>query len=333
MTGTLAGAFAGLVCDLDGVVYAGPSAVPGAVEGLRATGLPCVYATNNASRTPADVAAHLRELGLEPDDEDVVTSSVAAARWLADRVPPGSPVLAVGGPGVADALRRVGLDARGEGGDACVAVLQGYGPDVTAAQLAEAAFAVRGGATWVATNTDLTLPTDRGPAPGNGALVGAVRHAVDVDPEVVGKPHPPMYLLAAARLGVTPDRVLAIGDRLETDVAGARAAGTPAALVLTGVHGVADAAAADEASRPTYVVEDLGALLQPYPEAVLDGDWSVRADARARVADGRLERVGSGIDADRASLDAVWAATDEGAMTPAQARAAVGSARDRGDAR
>lgn len=305
---TLASDFAGFVCDLDGVVYAGPTAIPGAVAGLHATGLPCVYATNNASRTPAEVADHLRLLGLDPADEDVVTSSVAAARWLAGRLPPGSPVLAVGGPGVADALHRAGLRSCDSADGGCLAVLQGYGPDVTATQLAEAAFAVQGGATWVATNADLTLPTDRGPAPGNGALVGAVRHAVGVDPEVVGKPHPPMYLIAADRLGVAPERVLAIGDRLETDVAGALAAGTPAALVLTGVHGVADAAAADPAGRPTYVIEDLGALVQAYPAPARDGDWWVRGDARARVVDGRLDRLGEGIDADRASLDALWAA-------------------------
>lgn len=320
MTQALVARYRGLICDLDGVVYAGEPAVEHAVESLSAAGVPVVYATNNASRPPQEVAQHLRRLGLSLRDEDVVTSSVAAAAWLAERLSPEDAVLPVGGPGVAAALREHGVRVCEPGDPGCAAVVQGYGPDVTARDLAEAAIAIQGGARWVATNDDLTLPTDRGQTPGNGSLVRAVGAAVDVLPDVIGKPHAPMYLLAADRLGADPGDVLAIGDRLETDIAGGSAAGTPSALVLTGVHGVTDAASADPSKRPGHVLSDLRGLLEPYPQAGRDGDWFVRGEARARIIDGpQLDSEGSGIDRERAALDAVWSAVDDGSIDPEQA--------------
>jgi hypothetical protein len=167
-------------------------------------------------------------------------------------------VLAVGGPGVDLALREAGLcPVRAEpapaGGAAAqspahgqrseeplVAVVQGYGAGVAWTDLAEAAYAVQAGALWVATNIDSTLPTDRGMAPGNGALVGAVRQAVATDPVVVGKPHTPLYELSVSVLGTGRDRTLAIGDRLDTDIEGASAAGMSSLFVFGGVHRWAD---------------------------------------------------------------------------------------------
>lgn len=320
---TLAGAHDALVCDIDGVVVAGPTAIAHAVDVLNSLPIPVVFATNNASRTPAAVGEHLRAHGVVVEDDQVVTSSLAAARELAARLPAGAEVMAVGGEGVSASLRAVGLTPVTKGEPA--AVVQGYGPDVTATDLAEAAHAVRAGAAWVATNIDRTLPTDRGPAPGNGALVAAVRSCVDVDPEVIGKPHPPMYRLAASALGVATDRVLAVGDRLETDIEGAVATGMPGVLVLTGVHGLADAAAAPVERRPTYVIADLRGLLQPYPPGRTEGVWCLRGEAGARVVDGRLEVRGVGLDADRAALDAVWAAVDGGLLDGGQAGLAMTS--------
>ncbi|MBM6399387.1 HAD-IIA family hydrolase [Phycicoccus sonneratiae] len=262
----LADRYAAVVCDLDGVVYRGPTAVPHAVQSLGSLAVPVVYATNNASRPPAAVAGHLTELGLSVTDADVVTSSQAAA-WLLGRdgVASGSAVLAVGGPGVADALAEAGFVAVrrvAETEHEVAAVVQGYGPDVTAADLAEAAYVVEAGGLWVATNTDATLPTDRGVAPGNGSLVAAVARAVGADPGVVaGKPHPPLYLLAAERLRVTPDRVLAVGDRLDTDIEGAVGAGTDSLLVLTGVDDLDAVLVAPPERRPTFVAPDLRWLL------------------------------------------------------------------------
>lgn len=256
--------YAAIVCDLDGVVYRGPAAVPHAVAALLDTPLPVIYATNNASRPPADVAGHLRELGLPCEPDSVATSSQAGARLIADRVPPASTVLAIGGPGVAVALREAGLTAvlpDAVDGHHVVAVLQGYGPQVTASHLAEAAYAVQAGATWVATNTDATLPTHRGVAPGNGSLVAAVQRAVGRAPDLVaGKPSAPLYLMCADRLDVPAERVLAVGDRLDTDIEGAVAAGMDSLLVLTGVDDLSACLEAPAHRRPTWVAPDLRAL-------------------------------------------------------------------------
>lgn len=312
--------FDAVVCDLDGVVYTGSLPVRHAVDALNALSVPVVYATNNASRTPGQVGDRLRALGVRVEDDRVLTSSLAAGQELARTVPLGSPVMAVGGEGVSASLRSVGLDPRvPSGGGEVVAVVQGYGPDVTAADLGAAAAAVRRGARWIATNEDLTLPTEAGPAPGNGSLVAAVRNAVDVDPEVIGKPHPPMYRLAAHAVGARAGRTIAVGDRLETDIAGARSAGMSGALVLTGVHGLSDAAGAPLHERPTHVLADLRDLSVPYPTGETDGEWWARGRARAAYRD-ELEVVGEGIDAARATLDALWAAVDAGRITQSEAR-------------
>ena len=269
--GSLVARYAAVVCDLDGVVYRGPSAVPHAVEVLGSVSVPVLYATNNASRSPDDVAAHLRELGLACTPEAVATSSQAGAWLLADRLPAGSRVLAVGGAGVATALTEAGL-ARVRPVDAADvtvdAVLQGYGPDVTASDLAEVAYAVQAGATWVASNTDGTLPTDRGVAPGNGSLVAAVERAVGAPPHLVaGKPGPPLYLLCAQRLDLPPGRLLAVGDRLDTDIEGAVAAGMDSLLVLTGVDDLRACLEAPANRRPTWVAPDLRGLLADTADA------------------------------------------------------------------
>lgn len=251
------GEVAAIVCDLDGVVYRGREAVPHAVAVLRRVTVPIVYATNNAGRPPQVVAEHLRELGLSVDAEDVLTSAQAGAAAIAERMP-GATVLAIGGEGVEAALIESGLQATRDGESTCDAVLQGYGPAVTMSDLADAAMAIQNGAWWVATNTDLTIPLARGIAPGNGTLVRAVAQAVGRDPDrVCGKPFPDLYLVAAARLGVPPHTIIGIGDRLDTDIEGANAAGSPAVLVLTGVDSRASAERAPAHQRPSLVINDL----------------------------------------------------------------------------
>ncbi len=250
-----------LVCDLDGVVYRGKAAVPYAVDQLNAFPGRIMYATNNASRPPTVVADQLRALGLDCQDSDVVTSSQAGAWLLTQRLGHGAPVLAVGGPGVAIALAEVGLkpvvptDAVGA---EIEAVLQGYGPAVSASDLAEAAYAVAAGALWVATNLDTTLPTERGLAPGGGSLIQAVSLAVGRAPDLVaGKPRSPIYELALARLGLNANQALAVGDRLDTDIEGAVATGMDSLFVQTGVDSEAAARSAPAHQAPTYVAADL----------------------------------------------------------------------------
>jgi glycerol 3-phosphatase-2 len=263
-----------LIVDLDGVVYTGGQACPGAAAGLqdaRDAGVALLFMTNNASRTPAQVAEHLGSVGVTASPDEVLTSSQVGAahlaelrerEGLADQDPL---VLAVGGPGVVQALHEVGLSLvtaaqsreNGGPGRAVWAVLQGYGPDMMVRDLHEAAYAVTAGAHWVATNTDATLPTPRGLVPGNGALVAAVAHGTGATPVVAGKPHGPAYRIALERLGLPAGRVLAVGDRLDTDIDGALDAGVPAALVLTGVSTRSEAEALSPERRPQHIAETI----------------------------------------------------------------------------
>jgi len=323
--GLLIEGFDGIVCDLDGVVYRGRAAVPHAVDSLVsavAAGVEVVYATNNASRPPDEVAAHLRVLGLTVAASHVVTSAQAGAHDLARRCAPRARVLAIGGPGVQLALEQVGLTPVAAGGvsaaDGVEAVLQGYGAQVAWTDLAEVAYAVQGGALWVATNVDSTLPTQRGVAPGNGALVAAVRAAVSVDPVVVGKPFTPLYDLSVGVLGTSLDRTLAVGDRLDTDIQGARAAGLASLFVFGGVHRWRDAAMAPPAARPRYLSTDLRVLHSAYSEPAQDADdrsgW-LCGQALARVAasgDLVVSSTGTLDERLRAALKALWQAADHG---------------------
>ncbi len=309
-------AYDAFLADLDGVVYVGPDPVPDAIEaltGARGAGLQVAYLTNNAGRPAADVAAHLRRLGLELADDTVVTSAQVAAQMVVDRLGAGTRVLAVGGPGVAASLSATGLVPVLSATDEPEAVVQGYGAAVGWADLAEAAFAVNAGALWVATNTDLTIPTPRGIAPGNGTLVAAVRAAVGVDPLVAGKPRAEAVRYAAERLGARHPLVL--GDRLDTDIEGGRAAGMDTVLVLTGVHGLADAAEAPPHQRPTYVVRTLADLAGAVHLAEVTGGRAVCGDAELEL-DGSEIRVRrqapDPLDTARAALALLWAARDAG---------------------
>jgi HAD superfamily hydrolase (TIGR01450 family) len=321
-SGTLIAGYDGIVCDLDGVVYRGHEAVKHAVESLVlaiSAGVPVVYATNNASRMPSEVVAQLDAMGLPGSVERVVTSAQAAAHLVRLHYPVGSRVLAVGGQGVAVALEEVGLlpvaPRPTDSTESVMAVVQGYGAQVGWADLAEVAYAVQAGAFWVATNVDSTLPTARGLAPGNGALVAAVRSAVGVDPVVVGKPNTPLYELSISVLGTAIGRTLAIGDRLDTDIVGATAAGMDSLFVFGGVHGWADVARAEHAARPRFVATDLRSLHVPYAEAVGD-EAEVRrwtcGDASAWVSpSGELVVDGGEVNQRlRAALGAVWDAGD-----------------------
>ncbi len=278
-SGSLDAAYEGLVCDLDGVVYRGSQPLPYAVSSLSAATLArrVCFATNNASRTPEQICEQLRALGLAVDPERVLTSAQAGADLLAGGAPPTGPVLAVGGPGVACALRAVGLEVT-EDPDQARAVLQGWGREVRVADLAAAALAVRAGARWVATNTDRTLPVPGGLVPGNGTLVSAVAEASGRQPEVVGKPHPPLFRAAARRLASRSERLLHIGDRLDTDVLGADRVGADSLWVLGGVDGFAQLLRSP--ARPTYAAGDLRVLLEEPPAARVEGAVVSCRDAR-----------------------------------------------------
>lgn len=276
------------------MLYVGREAVPHAaasVAAVRAAGMRVAFVTNNASRSPQAVAEHLVELGIEAVPADVVTSGQAAVRLVAERVPPGSAVLVLGSAALEAQLRQAGLRpvrsvAEADGG-AVAAVVQGLEPRTCWQDLAEAAVAVRAGALWVAGNTDSTLPSPRGPLPGNGALVAALAVATGAQPIVAGKPEPALHRESVERTGAR--RPLVVGDRLDTDVLGAVRAGAQSLLVLTGVVDLPALVQAPAGCRPGFVAPDLRGLLLPHPPVELAGDRARCGRATARYADGVLE--------------------------------------------
>lgn len=300
--------------DLDGVVYIGGDAVPGAADHLatvRSAGMRCAFITNNASRPPGAVAEHLAALGVEADVADVVTSAQAAARVLLDRLGRGARVVLLGAAGLEAALVAVGLEPVGVDDDA-QALVTGYGPDVPWSAVMRAAVRIRDGLWWVASNTDMTIPTPYGPAPGHGVLVETLQRFAGVDPVVAGKPARPLLEETIRR--VAGKRPLMVGDRLDTDIEGARAMGIDSLLVLTGVTGLDELVAARPEERPSYVGIDLGALHEPQPAPSSEDGERALGGWRAGVVDGRLAVSGSGTVADwwRVVAEAAWEWSDQG---------------------
>ena len=282
----LADCYDGLLMDLDGVVYIGNDAVPGAAEALdtaQACGLPACFVTNNASRPPGAVAAHLQTLGIAATPSTVSTSAGAAAAIAQGLVAAGASVHAVGGEGVAEALRAVGLiplrtPQQHPGANEPPrpsAVVIGFGADVGWRDLAWASYWVSGGAHFIATNLDRTFPQPWGAAPGNGVFVSAVHEATGVRPIVAGKPEPTLFHWAAQQRQWR--RPLVVGDRLDTDIAGAVNSGYDSLVVLTGVTDIHDLLRADARMRPTMIASDLavlaGSLLPIAAVGVSDDRW------------------------------------------------------------
>ena len=314
----LVDAYDALIVDADGVIYRGPTAVPHAIQTLREIGahLPWCVLTNNAALPPSDVAERITALDLPIEPQDVVTSPQGATAFLREAgVPAGSPVLIVGGPGIDEAVLEAGYvpvrDRSAPGAAEPVAVVQGFGPDVGWRDLAEAGYAIASGALWVATNLDMSIPTERGIAPGNGSLVGVVRQAVGRDPDAVtGKPEPLLFHLAARRMAA--QRPLVLGDRLDTDIRGANRAGMDSFLVLTGIAGAPELTALVDAEpdmRPTYIGADLRALLGPADLARIDGGAG-GTDALANMRR-VLARLWQEPDAHQESRSAVVRAIDD----------------------
>lgn len=304
---TLAQAYDLLMFDLDGVVYVEGRPVEHAAESIAAArdgGAHIAFITNNAARPPEQVASTLREMGVPATAEDVVTSSQAAARLLLEQHGEGAAIAVLGAEGLVEAVREAGLSPVEVGDPAAVAIASGFAPDLRWRVIMEGATLIRNGLPWVATNTDLTLPLDNGLAPGHGMLVRLISDFADVTPQVAGKPSRP--LLDETRRRVQGDRPLMVGDRLDTDIAGAHAAGTDSLLVLTGVTSLPDLLAASPEERPTWIGRDLRALGRPGCTAQREGATWQAGPWTASVDDGRLSVDGAGNDdADR---DAWWVA-------------------------
>ncbi|OBK17779.1 HAD-IIA family hydrolase [Mycobacterium asiaticum] len=298
-----------LLLDLDGTVFRGHRPTEGAVESLDAIDSRKLFVTNNASRSADEVAAHLRELGFAADSDDVVTSAQSAAHLLAAQLQPDAKVLVVGTEALADEIAAVGLRPVRRFDDEPDAVVQGLSMEVGWSDLAEAALAIRAGALWVAANVDPTLPTERGLLPGNGSLVAAVRTATGEQPQVAGKPGPQLMKDAVGRGEFRAP--LVVGDRLDTDIEGANAAGLPSLMVLTGVNSARDAVFAHAEQRPTYIGHDLrslhqdASLLRVGPQA----GWRVDVDDHILTVSATDEDPTDELAVVRVVADAVWNAS------------------------
>ncbi len=311
-TKTLAQQYDCLLIDLDGTMFRGRQPTEGAVQTLAEVRSRAYFVTNNASRSADEVAAHLTDLGFTAVADDVATSAQSAARLLADQLPPDSPVLIVGTEALADEITAVGLRAVRSYDDGPAAVVQGLSQTIGWPELAEAALAIRDGALWVASNVDLTLPTERGLLPGNGSFVAALRAATGGEPQVAGKPAPGLLRDAAARGDFRAP--LVVGDRLDTDIEGANAAELPSLMVLTGVNSARDAVYAKPSQRPMYIGHDLRSLhveagrlaVGPQP------GWRVDVADTAITVSGDAANDGDDLSIVRAVAAAVYARSDSG---------------------
>src|SRR4051812_1772448 len=296
-----------LMFDLDGVVYLDGHAVEHAAESIalaRDGGAHIAFITNNPSRTPDQVATHLRELGVTASPEDVVTSAQAAARLLVQAHGAGAPIAGLGAGGLVGGIRGAGLEPVLVGDPRAVAIVSGYAPEMRWKVIMRGATLIRNGLPWVATNTDLTLPIGDGLAPGHGLLVRLISDFAEVTPQVAGKPERP--LLDETRLRVEGDHPLMIGDRLDTDIEGGHRAGTDSMLVMTGVSTLTDLARARAEERPTWIGHDLTALTRPGVAAEGEegrfraGSWTSWVDESRLVVRGQGDAP--------ADLDAWWTA-------------------------
>lgn len=305
-----------LLLDLDGTVWEGGRAIPGAIEaisGAATAGVASMFVTNNAMRGPEVVAEKLRAMGLDTSDSDVVTSAQAALDMASEYLQAGDTVLIVGTDSFRALATQAGYHVVSSADDNPKAVLQGMNPDLGWRELSEAALAIRKGATYFATNLDTTLPTERGFMVGNGSMVAAVVSATGVAPQSAGKPGPAMFYSAANRLGVRAP--LAVGDRLDTDIQGGNAARMATFHVLTGVSGELALIEAPEEQRPTYLAQSLLDLNLPAHELRpgAQGGFTARIDG----ADILLERgtpESTSIQALRTVLEVAWAWKKEPAL-------------------
>ena len=302
MSDTLLNTYDALLLDLDGTVYRGHQALPGAEDTVRLAheaGVTVRFVTNNASRGPAEVAQHLTDLGVPAEPVEVSTSSQAAGSVLAAKLPPGSEVLVVGTAALEDVVSQAGFRPVRQCTESVAGVVQGLNQDATWHDLAEACVAIRAGAYWVACNVDATLPTERGLLPGNGALVAALRTATGQEPVVAGKPARPLLDEAVRSAGA--QRPLFVGDRLDTDIAGADAAGMDSMFVLTGVSTPAELLAAPSPLRPRYLAADLRAARCTISELEIrpQPGWDVRTHDNGLVV---RSAIGEADEADELAL-------------------------------
>ena len=298
-----------LLLDLDGTVWEGGQALQCVVDVINSCGVPAVYVTNNASRSPQTVADMLEEIGLETDANRVVTSAQAVVKIAREDLPAGAKVLVIGADSFRSLARDAGFVVVDSADDKPAAVLQGMHKSVGWEQLSEGALAINQGAKYYASNLDTSLPTERGMAVGNGALVAAVVSTTGVEPISAGKPEPAMFTQAAKL--VNSSKPLAVGDRLDTDIVGGNNAAMDTFHVLTGVSRELALIEAKPEERPNFIGAGFHELslseAQARPGA--QGGFKARFDGYDIVLQGGTEKSTS-VEALRTVLEVAWAGSE-----------------------
>ena len=251
----------GLILDMDGVLWEGNSPLPGMPEFLsflRAEEIRIILATNNASQTPESYVQKLARMGAEVRRDEIITSATATAEYLKSVARPGEKIFLIGEEGLTRAIEAAGLPLAEPDELHAAYVVCGMDRGLTWQKLANATISLRGGARFIGTNPDLTFPTERGIAHGNGAVLAALTAASGVKPTIIGKPFPALFQMALRKMRIPKARVAALGDRLETDILGARKVGIKSILVLTGISSRKELRYSK--IKPTLVVEDLPSL-------------------------------------------------------------------------
>ncbi|MBN1304361.1 MAG: HAD-IIA family hydrolase [Anaerolineales bacterium] len=253
-----------LILDMDGVLWRQDAPIgdlPAIFDRIRACNLKVALATNNATKTVAMFQDKLSTFGVVLEDWQIVSSAMAVADLLQKRYPDGGEVFTIGETGLIDALKERGFTPISD--DAVrqpVAVAAGLDRTINYAKLRTATLLIRNqGVPFYASNSDRSFPTPEGQVPGAGAILASIVAATDVEPIIAGKPKPTLFELCLDRLGTSAKETLMVGDRLETDIAGAQAVGMPTAVVLSGISTVEMA----KAWRPKVdlIAEDLECLL------------------------------------------------------------------------
>jgi glycerol 3-phosphatase-2 len=306
----LASKYDSLLLDLDGVVYQGSEAIVNAVESINKAAnlsIQVGYLTNNSSRRAETIAEQLIGFGIQATSEQVVGSASAGVMLLAKKIPEGAKVLVVGGEGLKHAVAESGFEVVDHASHSPAAVIQGFSPDVSWRELAQASFAIQGGAIWIATNQDWTVPVEQGIAPGNGTLVGAVHTAVGILPEIAGKPFRPIFEQALLQLGIK--NPLMVGDRLDTDIRGANNSGLDSAVVMTGIVTRKELLAAGKEDRPKFILQDLSGLFDAYHDPKSTKRGAKSGDSTVELLGDRVVIVSGNpqsLDTLRAACHVIW---------------------------
>jgi 4-nitrophenyl phosphatase len=248
-----------LILDMDGVLWRGDEVIgnlKSIFQQINRIGWKVIFATNNGSRTIQQYVELLACFGVKVEPWQVVSSATAALDYLRAKYPDGGPVYIVGEQGIWEACNSYGFY---QSEVEALAVIVGIDRELTYEKLKVATFLIHSGAEFIGTNPDKTFPTPQGLAPGAGSILAAIEAATGKAPIITGKPEPAMYKIALQRLGLTADKILVVGDRPETDIAGAQLIGCHTALVLSGVTDANQAKAWQPS--PDIITDDLESLI------------------------------------------------------------------------